>query len=898
MKEKITYLKIVLAIAFCFVCGVAYSQSNVTVQLRQPPPFQFKAEDLWKVTLTNPGNALNVYLFGTVSKGSQKMVDATTAVFNLPKGVKLVKANEIGPIDVNKYSEEAENTLNHTGTFPSGVYNICVYVYAAGTNQPLGSFCGDYEIINLTKSELLSPLNEETVRDFIPNFNWLPPNPVPPGRRIAYEIKFTEILERQTAYYSMQANPIWFSQKNIATTLFSYPLAARPFSTNRRYAWMVNTYIDGTLLSSSEIWEFTYENVSQNVKTVNKDFYDKYKKDTTRIKKLSYENENGNENKNGNLTHIEKSEYSSSMLLASSEPVFNIYKRENAEKVSFEKSEDESWFKFSGSYNIDYSHTDLKPVGSELPTNIGSFKFDPTISIYNIPFSLNLYFDTQQDKMKQNINSFAFLFKPSMLTDYIKEQKDKAIKKIRDKVENDVNKTKEEKEKEIANAKPNISGWLNFFSYFKTLGLGETYPVYSPYTLNGVKVTGVDVEFNPGIFYLAGSILKNLDAVPDNTFSRKLWAGRIGVGAKDESHFHFTFMKAWDDENSVNLLNSTSAPQENILVGTSGKLTLFQNRFEIEGEFVGSMLTRDKLAADLVLEDFPAFFNKLLTPKISSTFDFMYEIKSKIDIPESDSKLEFSYKSVGPGFTSLGAPNIRQDINAIKFNLSQSLFKKQVIAKVSFQRDKNNLSGWNSNSTTFLKMGFNLKFNFRNYPYLVLDFRPASMTNDAVADSMKIDNNASVITIMTGYTSSGSNLINSANLYFSNQMSKSSMGTNDYTISNIFLSDNLSLVKIPVNFSASIGYTRNKAFNATNSFTGDFSLGINFFEVWNNSIGFNYTEEEKFNNRKAIYFSSMTPITKYIDLNFYAEKSFYRESIIQYGNIDDFRVRTTLSKSW
>ena len=894
MKTKILQISILLIFISTF------TSAQVIVQLRQPPPFQFHVEDLWKVTLTNPGDAVNVYLYGKVSNGVRKIADATTAMFSLPKGVKQVKANEIGPIDVNKYNDEVDRTLNNTGTFPSGVYNICVYVIAAGTNQELGSFCGEYEIINLTKSELLSPLNEETVRDFIPNFNWLPSNPVPPGKRVTYEIKFWEILERQTAYYATRSNPVWFSQNNINTTMFRYSIAANPFRNGGRYCWLVNTYINGTLLSGSEVWEFKYENVSQNVKTVNKDFYEQYKKDTTRNKSVG-ENNNGynnNSGKNENLTYKEKLNYSSGYLLASKDPELEIFNKKTSDNLKFEKSSEDSWFKFSGSYGIEYTHTDKIPVGSELPADYGSLKFDPTISIYNIPFSLNLYFDTQQEKSKQNINSFAFLFKPSILTDYIKEQKEKAINKIKEKIKKEINKTKEEIEKEIENAKPNVSNWLSFFSYFKTFGLGETYPVYSQNTLNGVKVTGVDVEFNPGLFYIAGSVFKNQDAIPDNTFKRNILAGKIGIGAKDESHFHIMMMKAWDNENSINLDNATTAPQENILVSTNGKLTLFKNRFEIEGEFVGSMLTRDKTAADLVLEDFPSFFNSFLSPKISSSFDFMYEIKSKIDIPESDTKLEASFRSVGPGFTSLGAPNIRQDIQALKFNLSQSLFKKQIIAKIFVQRDINNLSGWNSNTTTFLKLGFNLKLNFRNLPFLFFDFRPASMKNDASADSLKLDNNASVLTLMTGYTSTGSKLMNSANIMFTNQASKSISGANDYTISNIFISDNLSLVKIPLSFNTSFGYTRNNALEVTNAYTGDFSLGYILFEVWNNAIGFNYTGEEKLNNRKAIYFTSTTPITKFIDLNFYAEKSFYRESVYQYGNIDDFRVRATLSKSW
>ena len=101
------------------------------------------------------------------------------------------------------------------------------------------------------------------------------------------------------------------------------------------------------------------------------------------------------------------------------------------------------------------------------------------------------------------------------------------------------------------NENVHVSGYIKALSYFETLGLGETYPNYSKYTLNGSKVTGADFEFNPGLFYIAASGLKNLSAIPYTNFQRKLLAGKIGIGGKEKSHFHFTIMKAWDNENSL-----------------------------------------------------------------------------------------------------------------------------------------------------------------------------------------------------------------------------------------------------------------------------------------------------------------------------------------------------------
>ena len=250
-------LKINIKTLFAFLIFILFftecTHAQITIQLQQPPPFQFKAEDLWKATINNPGQPVNVYLFATVQSGSQRHMDATTSIFLLPTGVRKVNAQEISPIDIEKYTNNVEETLNKTGTLQSGIYTICLYVRNAGTNQTLGSFCNDYEILNLTQSSLVSPLDEGSIRDILPMFNWLPPVPLPHGRRITYEIKIVEILERQTAYYAMLSNPSWFRQNDIATTLFQYPLAARQMISGNRYAWSVNTFIEGIPVSESEI---------------------------------------------------------------------------------------------------------------------------------------------------------------------------------------------------------------------------------------------------------------------------------------------------------------------------------------------------------------------------------------------------------------------------------------------------------------------------------------------------------------------------------------------------------------------------------------------------------------------------------------------------------------------
>ena len=93
---------------FVFLLIVQESQAQVTIHMQQPPPNQLGFEDLWKATIINNSNTTyRVYLTGKVTSSKDgKIVDGSTAVFDLPKGIKAVNAGEIGPVTINKSNKK------------------------------------------------------------------------------------------------------------------------------------------------------------------------------------------------------------------------------------------------------------------------------------------------------------------------------------------------------------------------------------------------------------------------------------------------------------------------------------------------------------------------------------------------------------------------------------------------------------------------------------------------------------------------------------------------------------------------------------------------------------------------------------------------------------------------
>jgi len=161
---------------------------NINITTKHPTPFQFQIENLWNITLTNLSEPINIYLRSTVENSSSKLIiEVRTSVFNMPTGIMKVNSSKVGPINIKEHQSNVKRTLNRTGTLPSGNYRVCVSAISSETNQILSSTCNDYEILNLSRPELISPLDGEIIRDRLPVFTWNPPIPLPPDKSVTYE---------------------------------------------------------------------------------------------------------------------------------------------------------------------------------------------------------------------------------------------------------------------------------------------------------------------------------------------------------------------------------------------------------------------------------------------------------------------------------------------------------------------------------------------------------------------------------------------------------------------------------------------------------------------------------------------------------------------------------------
>ena len=441
---------------------------------------------------------------------------------------------------------------------------------------------------------------------------------------------------------------------------------------------------------------------------------------------------------------------------------------------------------------------------------------------------------------------------------------------------------------------------LKIISSIKTLGIGTTYPSYTPFTMQGVPVSGINVEFNPGWFYIAATAQKNQKPINNSSFRRDLYSGRIGYGQMDKSHFYLTGLYASDKAGSI-IVDSTNqllTPNSNYLFGVQGKLNLFRDKLSFEAEAVGSMLTRDNRDADLENKSIPSFVKNMFHPKISSQIDYSYSIKSIFDNQKSNTKVTASLKMIGPGFVTLGNPTLRGDKMEIETKISQKFLNKQVSVSASFKWFKDNLINSKSYTTNTTIPNLSVNLNFKGYPYVMLAYMPNFMTNNASDPVYKFDYKNHLVLVNTGHNLRFGKMNLSSNLSYMYNQATSLDTSSGYTSNSLTLSEGLSF-DIPLNISASVNVINSDYVNDYSrilSFDG--SIGYTLEDVWSNTIGFSTGVEKDKNRKRMFYLTTSFNIIKNVTFDIKAEKNLYTDWLTSSNNFDEFLIRGTVTTNW
>ncbi len=611
-------------------------------------------------------------------------------------------------------------------------------------------------------------------------------------------------------------------------------------------------------------------------------------------------------------------------------------------------------FAFSGSAQLYGQIANRRGTFQQTPDDFLRLDVSPTLSVYNVPFTFHGFFSTEQRTYRQNMNGVSFDLDYHKLEGILLErvynrlseydevrgaaEAAGSIEHLRDSLEGigaekleEINRLKEYadldklKDRAISTGLDKldelglVSGAEKFFANFPALGVGVTYPNYSTLTLSGVPVNGFNIEWNPGQFYVAAAYGKTQRAISvpgaignvsgvidsvliDPSYTRTLYAARIGVGRKEGGHAFLTGMYSKDDQSSlpVDTVLAPLTPKSNYVIGLDVNVPLVEDYLNVEGEVAGSMLTGDISAADLKSNDIPEFIRTTFDPNISSLIDFAFAAKSTLRIAETDSRLTASIRKVGPVYFSLGAPVLRNDNLRWEGRIEQRLLRGQISATAYYKQDEDNLSpGLKSTLATVTSFGVGLGLNFKGLPYLRAEYAPYQQRYTNVGDAAEVLNKTTMLNLSSGYYYKVAGLDASTTAGYTSLQSNTFQGLSDYGVSTLTLGQTVRFT-VPLSLGAIVTQSRLTTAGDTSQtiVSLDLNAAYTAFGIWTNAAGFTVADQSGTDSNLGFFLSSSIPVW---DAGFFevrAEKNVYKNLLVNTANFDEFLMTATFSVNW
>jgi len=751
----------------------------------------------------------SVYLKGVITESVQgNVISATTKTFVLAPGINFMTAAQLGSIDVSYKDNKIKDVIRNTGGLPSGNYQICVSVYEDLTNIFLTSDCLDRKLENITPPALIYPAHQSNVENKIPIFSWVP-STTNNYRNFSYTLKIVEMIPGQSAYDAFASNPLFYDRGNIPINVYQYPISARDFNNKTSYAWKVDVVDNNSVISSSEIFKFTY-----------------YEKTDTSMGRLTAKFR-GNSLEYKNPKFFTNDIFSQYLGAASNPP----------KKTPL----------LTGNMKVASQFSNKSGLNQRMPPGYGRLELNPKLTLGNFPFTMNALLSSLPVTNTQNINNVSFSFEQEEFLENVKAQENK-------------------------------SGLEKFISNFRRIGVGTTYPEYSDLTISGVPVTGANLEFEPGVILLGITGINTQKSVIDDqnnltALDRNFLAGRIGVGTFESSHFLFTYMNGWENENNSGQNPYALTPAKNYILGVNGKLSFLENALNLEAEANGSLFTRDKSAPDIVSSEVPDFVKNLFNINISSSFDYSFGVKASYDINQSGTKVSGGVKYIGPGYKTFGNPDLISDRILIDGKIEQSLWNNKISLSAFVRNSKDNLIDWKTSTTQLTSFGFSASVRPEKLPYVSISYSPFKQKNDVANDTLKIDNDIATLSVNTGYNFKAGDIYYFTGINFNNQNSTSFKGLADYKVNSFYVNESVSFL-IPLSLSATFGYTGSEYLGLTEKiYSYDFSTSYTFFDNFSNTLGVSYNTGST-DKRTSLYLQSVFPVFDLFKFDLRAEQSF------------------------
>ncbi len=448
-----------------------------------------------------------------------------------------------------------------------------------------------------------------------------------------------------------------------------------------------------------------------------------------------------------------------------------------------------------------------------------------------------------------------------------------------------------------------ISNFMSVLNHVKNLQIGNHYPYYSKYSLNGIAVNGVNLELTPLNWYInfvyGNSSRFSIDSsyiLPKVNLSQHTIGFKFGYGQQENAHFHFSLVDIRDKVSSLAQVSNT-APQYNRLLSLHGGINFLERKIQLKAELTSSFLTRDT-RLNVEATDFnkiPFGSLKLLLPNefnSSSFADYVYSGQLIIN-PVNQTKIQASYDYIGPQFYSLGSFGVMKNLIRRKIDVQQKFLKNQIVANLYLRHDNQDGSLVNNHLNSVWQYGLSSQINLRNLPSLNFQFSPFQYKSNIALQNIKgMHFNT---TLNYAFVIKEAVNVNST-IQFSTQEMVGAQTLNQFTYQSLNFYEMIQYKFIGLQASYSFFP---KFFISNNSISQknfDLSLSLKILNKIGVNLGYLQSESDFFSKRKGVYGEINITIIQHLDMKIKFNSFNYISSSIPNGS-DQFG-QLLISYNW
>lgn len=280
--------------------------------------------------------------------------------------------------------------------------------------------------------------------------------------------------------------------------------------------------------------------------------------------------------------------------------------------------------------------------------------------------------------------------------------------------------------------------------------IGDVSMSFSPYTLNGLLITGGGMELTPDVPFKIAMVAGRLNkAIEDNDDPRTIPAySRMGYGTqmkweKERYKVWITGFYAKDAVNSLDVAPDIKGvlPQENLVLSVNASVKIYKN-IEVYGEYANSLLTNDLRANEKISNG--GLSGTFLTGNASTeTFD---ALNGGINLNLKNMMIGIRYEKVDPNYRTLGAYYFTNDLENITLNTTFNLLQGKVTFAGNIGRQRDNLDNTKLKETSRWVGSANVNVKISEKLMLVTSYSNFTMfTNNQLNQFTNINDNPLLI---------------------------------------------------------------------------------------------------------------------------------------------------------